>query len=229
VHRFALYFAPPRAHPLWQAGCTLLGRDPETGEALAQPVLSGIDPARFAAITHDARRYGWHATLKPPFALADGVDEAALADAAARFAASCRRFPLPPLRLAALSGFLAVIPTGPSPALDDLAAAAVRALDPLRRPASPEELARRRTAGLDAIEERNLQEWGYPYVMERFRFHMTLTARLDEPERGMVAAALAPRLAVALAEPVVADGVALYAEPERGAPFRLLRRFAFGG
>jgi putative phosphonate metabolism protein len=229
VRRFAIYFAPPRAHPLWQAGCALLGRDPETGEALRQPPLAGIDPARFAAITADARRYGWHATLKPPFALADGATEEELRVAVAHFARSRPPFPMPPLRLACLSGFLAVVPERPAPALDDLAAAAVRALDPFRRPATPEELLRRRAAGLDAIEERNLERWGYPYVMERFRFHMTLTARLEDAEREAVAASVALHLAPALAAPLVADAVALYVEPAPGAPFRLSERFALGG
>jgi len=229
VRRFALYFAPPRSHPLWQAGCALLGRDPETGAFLAQPKLAGIDETRFAAITADARRYGWHATLKPPFALAEGTTEEALRSAAARFARSRSRFTMPPMRLACLSGFLALVPEAPAPALDDLAAAAVRALDPFRRPAPPEELARRRAAGLDAVEERNLQLWGYPYVMERFRFHMTLTVRLEKPESEAVAAALVPYLAEALAAPLVADAVALYVEPGPGEPLRLVERFPFGG
>lgn len=228
MHRCAIYFAPPRAHPLWRVGCALLGRDPETGETLPQPRLHGVAPERFAAITDEARRYGWHATLKPPFALADGTDVALLEQALARFAAARAPFPMPPLRLANLKGFLAVVPQAPAPALRSLADDCVSGFDAFRRPPSEEELGRRRRAGLDAVEEANLTAWGYPYVMDRFHFHMTLTMRLAEEESATVAAALTPLLADAVATPLTADAVSLYAEASPGAPFRLLRRYAFG-
>jgi putative phosphonate metabolism protein len=229
MHRYAIYFAPSRAHPLWQAGCALLGRDPETDEAIGQPILPDVSPERFSAITDEARRYGWHATLKPPFSLADGTDAEQLAAALARFCASRAPFPMPPLMLADLKGFLAVVPQAPSEALTALAADCVRDFDGFRRPASEAELAKRRRGGLDPVEEANLTTWGYPYVMERFRFHMTLTMRLADEERARVAAALAPLLSDALAAPLTADGLALYGEPSPGAPFRLLGRYAFGG
>jgi putative phosphonate metabolism protein len=229
MHRYAIYFAPPADHPLWHAGCALLGRDPESGAPTAQPALDKVEPARVAAITEDARRYGWHGTLKPPFALAEGTDEAGLCTALARFAADRAPFPMPRLMLAPLSGFLAVIPAAPAEALVTLAADCVRAFDAFRKPPSEAELARRRRSGLTEAEERNLTRWGYPYVMDRFRFHMTLTCRLDEPEMTAVAAAMAPYLADALATPLTADAVALYGEPEAGAPFLLLDRYSFGG
>jgi putative phosphonate metabolism protein len=229
MHRNALYFAPPRDHPLWRAGCTLLGRDPETDEPLPQPRLDGITAERFAAITEDPRRYGWHATLKPPFPLADGTDAAMLEAALARFAASRAPFPMPPLGVADLKGFLAVVPRAHSAELTSFAAACVSTFDTFRRPPSEAELARRRRGGLDAAEEANLAAWGYPYVMDRFQFHMTLTSRLAEEERRVVASALSPLLAGALAVPLVAAEVSLYAEPSAGAPFRLVRRYPFGG
>jgi putative phosphonate metabolism protein len=229
MHRYALYFAPPRTHPLWAIGCALLGRDPETDEELAQPRLAGLAPDRFATITAEARRYGWHGTLKPPFVLAAGTNGAMLEAAVSRFAAHRAPFAMPPLQLADLKGFLAVVPREPSDALASLAAACVRDFDGFRAPASEAELAKRRRSGLDAMEEANLAAWGYPYVMDRFRFHMTLTMRLEAEERAAVATTLAPLLADALAEPVTADGLALYGEAAPGAPFRLLRRYAFGG
>lgn len=228
MHRYAIYYAPPRAHPLWQVGCALLGRDPETGEAMGQPGLADVLPERFDAITSEARRYGWHATLKPPFALADGADVGMLETALARFCAPRAPFPMPQLMLADLKGFLAVVAQEPSEALASLAAGCVSTFDAFRRPASEAELAKRRRGGLDPVEEANLASWGYPYVMDRFRFHMTLTMRLEAGERTAVATALAPLLREALAAPPAADGVALYGEPSPGAPFLLLRRYPFG-
>lgn len=228
MHRYAIYFAPARTHPLWTAGCAILGHDPETGEALPRPVLGGVSSDRLVTITAEARRYGWHATLKPPFSLASGTDVALLEAALDRFSARCQRFRMPALTLAPLSGFLAVVPAEPSEALDQLAAACVRDFDHFRAPPSETELAKQRRGGLDAVEDANLASWGYPYVMDRFRFHMTLTTRLDAPERDAIAAALRPYLADALATPLLADAISLYGEPAQGEAFRLLRRYPFG-
>lgn len=229
MHRYAIYYAPARWHPLWEAGCRLLGRDPETGECLEQPSLPGVPRERLAAVTAEPRRYGWHATLKPPFALVEGADEASLEAAVASFAAARTPFAMPRLALASLSGFLALVPEAPAPALASLAADCVRHFDRFRAPLSAEERARRLRARLDAEETAHLDRWGYPYVMDRFRFHMTLTGRLDAEERDRLASLLKPALEAALAVPLAADAVALYAEPEPGAPFRLLRRFPFLG
>lgn len=229
AHRYAIYWAPPRDHPLWHAGCAWLGRDPETGETFPPPLLDGLDRARHAAITADPARYAWHATLKPPFRLAAGETEASLDAAIGRFAATRSAFPAPTLAVNVLSGFLAVTPVAPSPMLDALAAECVAAFDPFRAPPDRGELARRRRAGLSARQESLLARWGYPYVMEEFRFHLTLTARLPVEEAERLRRGLGRRLAAALSEPVAIDAIALYAERAPGTPFILLRRYAFGG
>jgi hypothetical protein len=90
---------------------------------------------------------------------------------------------IPSLEVRRLGGFIAVVPTEPSAALADLAAATVAALDPFRAPPSEAELARRRKARLSDRQEALLMKWGYPYVMEEFRFHLTLTGRLDRRRR----------------------------------------------
>lgn len=228
AHRYAIYWAPPRAHPLWHAGCNWLGRDPETGEAMDPPLVDGLDRARHAAITADPARYGWHGTLKPPFRLADGRSEDSLEAALARFAASRAAFAAPALAVNELSGFLAVTPAEPSAPLRALADACVAELDPFRAAAGTEELARRRRSGLSARQEALLARWGYPYVMEEFRFHLTLTQRLGPPESAALRRALEELFAPALREPVLVDAVALYVEPAPGAPFSLKRRYPLG-
>ena len=79
----------------------------------------------------------------------------------------------------------------------DLAQACVETFEPFRAPLAEEELARRRAVPLSARQEANLERWGYPYVAEDFRFHMTLTARLFGAELSAVEAALAPAVAEA--------------------------------
>src|SRR3546814_3179533 len=74
-----------------------------------------------------------------------------------------------PLRLVILDGFLALVPSGPSDALEALAAGCVQRFERFRAPPSALELARRRSNGLTPRQERNLKDWGYPYVLEDFR------------------------------------------------------------
>jgi putative phosphonate metabolism protein len=173
--RVALYWAPDRADPLWDAGNRWLGRDPEHNADLPQPPHLGM-----AEITEAARQYGFHATLRPPMRLATGWDE--FLAAAEGLAETVSPFDLPPLRVENLDGFLALRETAPCPALHALADTCVRGTDRHRLPPSEAELARRRAAGLSDEEERLLQLWGYPYVMQRWRFHMTLSRRLTDAE-----------------------------------------------
>ncbi|HSK41509.1 MAG TPA: DUF1045 domain-containing protein, partial [Arenibaculum sp.] len=227
--RYAVYFAPPAGGALWRCGSAWLGRDAGTGRSPARPAVAGFAPGRLDELTAEPRRYGFHGTLKPPMALAPGRSEADLLTACAGFAASRTAFEAPPQRLAALGGFLALVPSAPSPELDALAADCVRAFDALRAPPAADELARRRASVLSERQHRYLREWGYPYVMEEFRFHMTLTGRLDAADREPLKAAL-ERLAAPLAtEPLPVDAIALFVQHERGAPFRILARFPFRG
>ncbi|HET6522220.1 MAG TPA: DUF1045 domain-containing protein, partial [Geminicoccaceae bacterium] len=179
MRRYAIYFAPAPDDPLGAFGNRWLGRDPWTGECLPQPRIPGLAPERLHAITASPRRYGFHGTLKPPFALAPGATPADL-DMAARTFAAARRPVEVPLALRSLSGFLALVPAEPVPALDALAADCVRAFDSFRAPSDAAELSRRRAAGLTARQDALLLAWGYPYVFEEFRFHLTLTERLGE-------------------------------------------------
>src|SRR5262249_2220033 len=46
-------------------------------------------------------------------------------------------------------------------------------------PLTDADRARRNPARLTPRQRDYLERWGYPYVMEEFRFHMTLTGRLE--------------------------------------------------
>ena len=227
--RYAIYFAPGPTSALARFGKHWLGRDPSTGAEEAQPTIPGITPERLQEITADARHYGFHATLKPPFILAEGYDARTLHQAIQSFVAGRPALQAPPLKLAALSGFLALIPSLPASELGELAADCVREFDQFRAPADAAELAKRRQHGLTARQDELLQQWGYPYVMEEFRFHMTVTARLEAAERITLINALQPMLAGICRRPLRIDAVALFEQPNRNAPFRLVRRYALAG
>lgn len=226
--RFAIYWAPARDGALHRLGSAWLGRDAESGEPVAAPELRGLPGSRETLVVA-ASRYGLHATLKPPFRLMTGVDPAALDAAARTLAAGIRRFRMAPLEVRSIGGCVCLGFSRPCPEMDALAASCVRGLDMSRAPASPEEMTRRRGEGLDPVEEKNLLDWGYPYVLERFRFHMTLSGGLPPPERAALSAVLEAYFKDALRAPVEATEITLFGEPAGGGDFRLLRRYPLVG
>lgn len=225
--RYAIYFAPARASPWWRAGCTWLGRDPETDEVLEPPQPPTLQTT-VASLTRAPRRYGWHATLVPPFRLVDGATGQDLLEAAQTWARRQNRFHLP-VEAALLGDFVALQPVGDqaATAARDLAVDALRSLTALRSPPSPREIERRSQAPLTQRQRTLLQAWGYPYVLDEFRFHMTLsdTIASDAAREAMIAWW---RDEVARLGPLAIDGAAIFTEPTPGARFALWRRLPFG-
>jgi putative phosphonate metabolism protein len=226
--RYAVYFVPDPVSPLARFGAAWLGYDVATGAHAVQSTRA-IAPERLAAITAEPRRYGFHATLKPPFALAEGVAADTLDRAVAILAAENAAVMAGKLRLACISGFWALMLSEPCPALDRLAERCVVKLDRFRAPPSVAELTRRRQAGLSAAQNALLERWGYPYVMAEFRFHMTLTERLDRDEGAGVGRALALLVEPLCQTPLAIDAISLFHQTRRDAPFRLMRRYALSG
>lgn len=227
--RYAVYYAPPAGSALALFGAAWLGRDAETGAQCGPPAGLGLSADRLAAFTAAPARYGFHGTLKPPFALACGTDRAGLESALAALAADRVPATAPAgLRLTEIGRFLALTPDPDDRAIRPLAAVAVERLDRFRAPPSDAELARRRSVQLSAPQEALLRRWGYPYVMEEFRFHLTLTGPLEPTDRAAAAAALAPLVAPFAQAPFRVDALCLFGDPGGGAPFRLLRRFPLG-
>jgi putative phosphonate metabolism protein len=225
--RCAIYFAPASGSALEAFGCGWLGRALD-GAPRAQPAVPGIDPARLWEITRSPRDYGFHGTLKAPFALADGRSAESLDEAIEAFVRRRAAFDVS-LKIGSLDGFIAFLPAAALPALDALAADCVVAFDGFRAPLDDAEIARRRAAGLTPRQEGYLLRYGYPYVLDDFGFHMTLTERLQPPEHDQVLAILAERAAPICAKPLRIDAIATFEQPSREAPFTLRRRFPFEG
>lgn len=223
TRRYALYWLPAPGSRLEAFGRAVLGYDTVSGEPVAPP----DDLPGLAAVTAGARLYGFHATLKAPLRLADGTDEAALVAAARDLAAAHPPVAVGPLAVAALGPFLALVPEAPPAALDLLAAECVAALDPFRAALTEAERARRRPDRLDPRGRALLDRWGYPYVFEAFRFHMTLTDALPEADREPWLSRLSEAYAATAPEPVTIDAVCLLVQDGAG-PFRLLARLPFG-
>jgi putative phosphonate metabolism protein len=217
--RYAIYYAAPRGSALDRFGAEHLGYDAWSGDDL--PFPEGL-PADWRELTGDPRKYGFHATLKAPFVLAPGKSESELSAACAEFARMPR--PVPPIApvVNAISGFIAVVPAQPSRELEQLAADCVRAFDPFRAPLTPEDRARRKPERLTERQRDYLDRWGYPYVMEEFRFHMTLTGRLDSARRGQVLDLLTERFQGIGVKSLAIDSIALFKQTGAQARFHII-------
>lgn len=214
---------------VWQWGTSMSSYErvaiyytPEPGSnfaAFGRAWLRADDP-----VTARPARYGLHGTLKAPFRLAEGMTIAALQVALDEFAQREAEVEAPPLALVRDHGFLALRPSGPSPALGALAGKIVGAFEPFRAPLSEAEIERRLASGLSPADEARLRKWGYPYVFEGFHFHITLSAQLEADVLDRAAAELEPRIAQFCREPFRVTEMSLLGDPGGGAPFEQISR-----
>jgi putative phosphonate metabolism protein len=222
--RVAIYYCPSNEDPLFAAGTAWLGRDPSRVDSTAQPEIAGIEE-----VTAEARGYGFHATMKPPMRLARGRSWDELVDATRELAAGIAPFELPTLAVNDVHGFLALRETSFCPPLQALADVCVERLDVFRAPPTEAELARRRRARLTGAQEAMLVRFGYPYVLDTWFFHMTLTRRLSAEEHATWHPAAEQYFAAAVgAKRSVAD-LCLFTQAGPGTPFVIAERLALGG
>jgi putative phosphonate metabolism protein len=222
--RYAIYYAPHDG-PLAAFTAAWLGWDAARGLAVPHPDIAGLD---VPGLTATPRKYGFHGTIKAPFHLADGMDAQGLHSAAAGLCARIAPVTLPTMHLHALGGFVAITPQGDAPALARLAADVVTGLDAFRAPPTPAELARRRPKTLTPGQQENLARWGYPYVMDDFRFHLTLTGDLPPDQVQAVQSALHPIIMPLVPQPFAIDSLCLFGQAQSGM-FQILHRYALTG
>ena len=220
--RYALYFVPDRNSALYRFGAGLLGYDAFSGNAL--PFAQFADSvADWPDLTREPRGYGFHATLKAPFALAADTTEAGLIAACDAFARSIGETPVITPVVELIGGFAAIVAGEGSSAIEQLAGGCVRGFDRFRAPLTAEDRARRIPAALTPAQLAHLDRWGYPYVLEEFRFHMTLTGRPPADRQGPVLALLRRHFAEAVGGGAVAiDRIALLRQDGAGLPFRVV-------
>jgi len=211
--RYAVYYTPHPGTPLAVFGASWLGWDSAAGKACVQPGLARLDVEE---ITATPRKYGFHGTIKPPFRLAEGTTADALSTALEKLCADAAPVSLEGLTLARLGRFLALVPTGDTTALAALAARAVQELDVFRAPPTEADLTRRRAHRLTPAQDGHLTQWGYPYVLDQFRFHLTLTRRLDKVTAAIAQDTLASPLSTLDLSPFQIPDLTLLVEDETG-------------
>ena len=220
--RAAIYFTPPAGAPLTRAAALWLGRDAFVGDATREPDAD-LDP-----IVAEPARYGFHATMRAPFRIAEGFDLADVDERLARFAASRPKVQLPEMALRQLGPFFALVPAAPSEGLAVLEADLLEAFDGLRAPFTEAEIARRKPDRLSERQRAQLDRWGYPHVLEDFRFHMTLTGPVEAERTADVKAALDERFGAYDGAPLQIDSLAVFIEPAPGEDFRVHSLHPFG-
>lgn len=219
--RYAVYFSPELGSPWSSYGVQWL-------QGTWQPPQINTDS--WQRMLQEPRRYGFHATLKAPFRLASGQTSEALVKRLETLAAQHARLELGPLAVKLLDGYVALVPAAPPTALQTLAERCVLDLDDLRAPLTATDIARRQPQRLDDRGRALLLAHGYPYVLERFRFHMTL-AMTASAEDAVATQACAEHSLQSLQHeiPLVLDRLCLFVEPAAGQPFVRLRDFVLSG
>src|SRR5271165_5769651 len=225
--RYALYLTPPPDSDLWRFGRDVIGRDAATGLS-----CEGYDVEAWRSLTSEPRRYGFHATVKAPFRLRADLDFVDLTDRVTAFARSFKPFDAGELHVGAMAAadgraFVVLRPEGRSKALQSFEACAVRTLDALRAPLAEDERTRRNVSKLTPRQRYYLEAWGYPYVIDEFRPHITLTNAVADPAPLIKSLQWEFSLRVA-SRTMRVDAVTLFGEASPNGDFRILRHFPLG-
>jgi hypothetical protein len=221
--RYAVYFVPDAESDLYRFGSAAIGYDCYRAVDVPHlPAFASRVP-EWSELTREPRAYGFHATMKAPFRLAERAAERDLRVTLDRVAGEWGAAPSFAPRVSLLGSFVAIIPDAMPAPLAGLANACVTAFEPYRAPLSVAERQRRLAAGLDARHTANLERWGYPYVFDEFRFHMTLTGPLPEGRGRDIVARLSQALDAAIgARPIVVDRLVLLRQAA-GGRFEVIR------
>lgn len=220
--RYAIYFVPAADSPLYRFGAALLGYDALGKKDVAQPQAMIDAIPDWHALTDDPRRYGFHATLKAPFYLAPGTDEAELIAAFETFAATPRTIPTITPTVKLLRFFVAIVNDAPNRDLTAFADCCVTEFESFRAPLTQADRERRLKSKLTDNQIALLDRWGYPYVFEEFFFHMSLTGRIaTDPQR--TAALLAARFGELDQLALRIDHLALLRQDDSAARFVAIR------
>ena len=229
--RVAIYAAPRPEDPLWSFGSRALGYDAATGALQRATPPLPLPPERWEALTEEPRRYGFHATLKAPFRLAPDRTLSDLSGAVRGYCATNSKVAPFRLEVRAIGEFLAFVPSeGPEP-LGVLAADVVASFDGFRAALNGAERERRLAAKLNPRQQDYLERFGYPYVLDEFRFHMSLTGKVpDAALRDELRLAFAEELRRAMADaPFRLDALVIFVQPASGERFLIRERHDLEG
>ena len=217
--RYAIYYIPD-LH-LFQIGSDWLGWNSISG----QETTLSFDHRR---ITDRPRKYGFHGTVKPPFSLASHSTQGELQDAFHAFCASISPATGGALKISRLGRFLAMTQDVQSNEVTKLAASTVSYFDKFRAPLSDTDIEKRRRNRLTPQQDALMLRWGYPYVMQEFKFHMTLTGPLAHDKIDEIERRANSMFHDFLDQPLNINSLALLGEEEDSGRFHVIERLSLG-
>lgn len=217
--RYALYFTPPEDHDLTKAANTWLGRNAFSGESVPQHSAGPLSKDYIFQMTEAPRRYGFHGTLRAPFYLAPNRSEAELASAVDHFSKLHLPFAMPMLKVGRLGPFFALVPDTDTAKLNQFTGEVLNAFEPFRAPITEADYKRRKPERLSGRQRNYLKDWGYPYIFDDFRFHMTLTGPVPDQDADVVEKILQELFADYLTSALICNGPTLFVEKDAGGPF----------
>ena len=209
-------------------GRAWLGWDCHKGQYISSENAFSEPLADREYFTKKPRKYGLHATLKAPFRLQTTQNEPALRSAFHGFCNHQKPAASGNLTLSEQGGFISLRPQRQSAALFELGKNCLEAFDPFRAPLDQNDLNRRRNAHLSPRQNDFLHQWGYPYVLQEFQFHITLSSRLSILQREKIIPALKNLLAHELDCPFIIAHLALMGE-DRNGQFHILEEANLSG
>ena len=230
--RYAIYFAPATLTPLQVFGARMLGYDAATGRSVPYYPFLVDQVANWPLLARDPARYGFHATFKAPFELAPLRTEAELLCEIERAALHWDSIDLGALAVGKISDFIALLPRQTPTGLCELAQALVEQFDCFRAPMSDADRARRRPDRLTSRQRAYLEQWGYPFVLDEFRFHMTLAGPIEPQQIDFVREKLERLFRTEVADwdaPLTIDAMSVFKQPRRDGRFHILARHKFAG
>jgi Protein of unknown function (DUF1045) len=229
--RYALYLTPPPDSDLWRFGCDVIGRDALTGAPCDGFSLEAYTPDAWRGMTGDPRRYGFHATLKAPFSLRLDLDADDLFERVADFARRHSPFDAGELKVGVVKAgrgldLVALKPEDPLKELRSFESNVIRGLDRLRAPFVERGRQYRMSERLTPRQAYYLHAWGYPYVLDEFDPHFTLTNAIPDADR---VARLEWDFGLRVPSRTLhVDALTLFGQGEPDGEFRILHRFPLG-
>lgn len=221
--RYAIYFTLPETDPLYRLASSWLGYDAYSAKAVEfqspalQQSLSG-----YRRYTRGPSRYGLHATLKAPFRLHAEKTRDQLVAALELFAGKTSAFDCAALSIQRVSDFLALVPLNPCDKLNYLARNCVQHFDAFRAELTADEIQKRKPQQLSERQLHYLEKWGYPYVLDEYRFHMTLTESLHGNTLPQIQHELEPVFKFVLQRPLHIHQIHLFQQDEANGHFHII-------
>ncbi|NND91947.1 MAG: DUF1045 domain-containing protein, partial [Granulosicoccus sp.] len=173
---------------------------------------------RWLTLTRSPAHYGFHATLKAPFELQEDYTVQSLAEHLQQFACHQSRIELHGLAPRQMAGFSALTLDGQTAQLHSLAMQIVTEFEPYRRALTEADIERRMAQALSTRQLELLRCYGYPYVDDEFRFHMTLSGPIGEQDTDYLDW-LQGLYREIVTDPPLLDQIAIFTQTDRQAAF----------